>query len=565
NIARGEKKHQVSISSFQILHTKPQKLQRALPERSPTLSHKSSSPSCVTQPPPPPPAWPCPRTSNLKPEPSLISSRSKHSNNKQSENRTSPLMSEAVTEAKSLLTLAFPIALTALVLYLRSAVSMFFLGRLGDLELAAGSLAIAFANITGYSVLSGLALGMEPLCSQAFGAHRYKLLSLTLHRTVVFLLVCSVPVSVLWLNVGKISVYLHQDHDIAELAQTYLIFSLPDLITNTLLHPIRTYLRAQAIIHPVTLATLFGAVFHLPANLFLVSYLRLGLIGVAVASSVTNLLVVTFLICYVWASGLHVPTWTNPTWDCFRGWAPLLRLAGPSCVSVCLEWWWYEIMIVLCGLLVNPRSTVAAMGVLIQTTSFAVSTRVGNELGANRPKTAKLSATVAVFFAAVTGVIAAAFAYSVRNAWGRVFTGDDEILRLTAAALPLLGLCEIGNCPQTVGCGVVRGTARPSTAANVNLGAFYLVGMPVALGLGFWAGVGFNGLWLGLLAAQVSCAGLMMYVVGTTDWETEAKKAQTLTCAESVESDLIKAVVNTIGGDGESDEAQPLIRITVLY
>ncbi|KAF3591268.1 hypothetical protein DY000_02027531 [Brassica cretica] len=452
------------------------------------------------------------------------------------QNRRSPLMSEAVTEAKSLLTLAFPIALTALVLYLRSAVSMFFLGRLGDLELAAGSLAIAFANITGYSVLSGLALGMEPLCSQAFGADRYKLLSLTLHRTVVFLLVCCVPISVLWLNIGKISVYLHQDHDIAELAQTYLIFSLPDLVTNTLLHPIRTYL---------------------------------------LASSVTNLLVVTFLICYVWASGFHVSTWTNPTWDCFRGWAPLLRLAGPSCVSVCLEWWWYEIMIVLCGLLVNPRSTVAAMGVLIQTTSFlyvfpsslsfAVSTRVGNELGANRPKTAKLSATVAVVFAAVTGVIAAAFAYSVRNAWGRVFTGDDEILRLTAAVLPLLGLCEIGNCPQTVGCGVVRATARPSTAANVNLGAFYLVGMPVALGLGFWAGVGFNGLWLGLLAAQVSCAGLMMYVVGTTDWETEAKKAQTLTCDESVESDLIKTVVNTIGGDGESDEAQPLIRITVLY
>ncbi|KAF8052948.1 hypothetical protein N665_1485s0016 [Sinapis alba] len=416
---------------------------------------------------------------------------------------------------------------------------------------------------------------MEPLCSQAFGAHRYKLLSLTLHRTVVFLLVCCVPISVLWLNVGKISVYLHQDPDIAVLAQTYLIFTLPDLITNTLLHPIRIYLRAQGIIHPVTLASLSGAVFHLPANIFLVSYLRLGLKGVAVASSLTNIFVVAFLICYVWASGLHVPTWTDPTRDCFRGWAPLLRLAGPSCVSVCLEWWWYEIMIVLCGLLVNPRSTVAAMGVLIQTTSFlyvfpsslsfAVSTRVGNELGANRPKTAKLSATVSVFFAAVTGITAAAFAYSVRNAWGMVFTKDDEILRLTAAALPILGLCEIGNCPQTVGCGVVRGTARPSTAANVNLGAFYLVGMPVAVGLGFWAGFGFNGLWLGLLAAQISCAGLMMYVVGTTDWEAEAKKAQSLTCADSAGNDLIKTVSDTLGDDGESDLRQPLIRITVLH
>ncbi|KAJ4899305.1 MATE efflux family protein [Raphanus sativus] len=471
-------------------------------------------------------------------------------------------MSEAVTEAKSLFTLAFPIAVTALVLYLRSAVSMFFLGRLGDLELAAGSLAIA----TRYGTALFSSLWCSPLQTPL----------LTLHRTVVFLLVCCVPISVLWLNVGKISVYLHQDPDIAELAQTYLIFSLPDLITNTLLHPIRIYLRAQGIIHPVTLASLSGAVFHLPANIFLVSYLRLGLKGVAVASSLTNVFVVAFLICYVWASGLHVPTWTDPTRDCFRGWAPLLRLAGPSCVSVCLEWWWYEIMIVLCGLLVNPRSTVAAMGVLIQTTSFlyvfpsslsfAVSTRVGNELGANRPKTAKLSATVSVVFAAATGITAAAFALLGQKCLGDGFHQRRRDSPADGGGASDTGLCEIGNCPQTVGCGVVRGTARPSTAANVNLGAFYLVGMPVAVGLGFWAGVGFSGLWLGLFAAQISCAGLMMYVVGTTDWEAEAKKAQSLTCADSIENDLIKTVVSTMcDDDGESDERQPLIRITVLH
>ncbi|KAL5700853.1 Protein DETOXIFICATION 51 [Ranunculus cassubicifolius] len=90
-------------------------------------------------------------------------------------------------------------------------------------------------------------------------------------------------------------------------------------------------------------------------------------------------------------------------------------------------------------------------------------------------------------------------------------------------------LCELGNCPQTVGCGVLRGSARPSTAANVNLGAFYLVGMPVAVGLGFLFNIGFSGLWLGLLSAQVCCDGLMLFVVGRTDWNAEAQRAQTLT------------------------------------
>lgn len=225
-------------------------------------------------------------------------------------------------------------------------------------------------------------------------------------------------------------------------------------------------------------------------------------------------------------------------------------------------------MIVLCGLLVNPKATVASMGILIQATaliyvfpsslSFAVSTRVGNELGANRPYKAKLSAVVAVFLAAILGLSAMTFASGMRDKWARMFTHDAEILQLTAAALPILGLCELGNCPQTVGCGVLRGSARPTSAANVNLGAFYLVGMPVAVGLAFRLGVGFCGLWLGLLSAQVCCAGLMLYVIGTTDWDLQASRAQMLTCAEGGETELTSG-----GPGGKGEEQQPLVSIVV--
>ncbi|TXG61477.1 hypothetical protein EZV62_012840 [Acer yangbiense] len=482
-----------------------------------------------------------------------------------------PCISEIIiTETKSLFNLAFPIALTALIIYSRSILSMLFLGHLGDLELAGGSLAIAFANITGYSVLSGLALGMEPLCSQAFGAQRPKLLSLTLHRSVIFLLVFSIPISFLWLNISKILLYLHQDPDITNIAHTYLVFSVPDLLTNSLFHPMRIYLRAQGITHPLTLASFAGVVFHIPINLLLVTHFKLGVVGVAASASLSNVFVLLSLVFYIWVTGLHQPTWTNPSRDCLTGWKPLLKLAAPSCISVCLEWWWYEIMTVLCGLMVDPKSAVASMGILIQTTSliyvfpsslgFAVSTRVGNELGANRPKRAKVSAVVAVFIATMMGLSATVFASAMRDKWGQMFTNDVDILRLTSAALPILGLCELGNCPQTVGCGVVRGTARPSTAANVNLGAFYLVGMPVAIGLGLWLGLGFCGLWLGLLSAQVCCAGLMLYVVGTTDWDFQAERAQMLTCAGSVDS------VDTalLSHDKDIDEdRQPLIFITV--
>ncbi|KAE8658205.1 FRIGIDA-like protein 4a-like [Hibiscus syriacus] len=451
-------------------------------------------------------------------------------------------ISDIISEAKSLFNLAFPIALTGLILYSRSIVSMLFLGYLGDIELAAGSLAIAFANITGYSVLSGLALGMDPLCSQAFGAQRHKLLSLTLHRYVVFLLFTSIFISFLWINMFNIMVYLQQDHNITRIGQRYLLFSLLDLFTNSFVHPIRIYLRAQGITRPVALASFFGTFLHLPISFVLVSHFNFGVSGVAASASISNFFVLISLVAYIWVSGIHEPTWEKPSFECLTGWKSLLKLAVPSCVLVCLEWWWYEIMIVMCGLLVNPKALVASMGILIQTTSllyvfpsslgFAVSTRVGNELGANRPYKARLSVAVAMFISAIMGLSALTFATALRDKWALMFTSDTQILRLTSVALPILGLCELGNCPQTVGCGVLRGSARPSTAANVNLGAFYLVGMPVAVGSVFYIGIGFSGLWLGLLSAQVCCAGLMLYVVESTDWEQQAKRARMLTCID---------------------------------
>lgn len=196
-------------------------------------------------------------------------------------------------------------------------------------------------------------------------------------------------------------------------------------------------------------------------------------------------------------------------------------------------------MIMLCGLLGNPKATVASMGVLIQTTSLVyvfpsslslgVSTRVGNELGANRPHKARISMIVSLGCAAALGVAAMMFMTLVRYRWGRLFTADAEILELTAVALPIAGLCELGNCPQTTGCGVLRGSARPSVGANINLGSFYLVGMPVAVFLGFGLKMGFAGLWIGLLAAQASCAILMLYVLCNTDWKLQGERAKQLT------------------------------------
>ncbi|XP_020574195.1 protein DETOXIFICATION 49-like [Phalaenopsis equestris] len=469
-------------------------------------------------------------------------------------------LSPNFAEAKSLLSLAIPTVLTYLLLYSRSMISMLFLGRLGSLPLAGGSLAIGFANITGYSVLSGLAAGMEPICAQSHGAGRPNLLVLALRRSILLLLSASIPISFLWFSMRRILLFCGQDPAIAADAHSFILFSLPDLFLLSLIHPLRIYLRSQSIILPLTAATAASASLHFPINYLLVHYLHLGIPGVALSSVFTNLNLVILLLLYLRFSGIHRRTSAADDTFSIAGWRSLLSLSIPSCASICLEWWWYEIMVLLCGLLHDPQSTVASMGVLILTTSLiyifpyslsaAVSTRVGNELGANRPDRAQRAARVGLTCGTLLGLTAFLFSFSVRNIWARIFTTDSKILNLTATMLPILGLCELGNCPQTTGCGVLRGCARPRTGANINLGSFYGVGMPVAIGLAFWAGLDLKGLWLGLLSAQATCLGFMLVVIHRTDWEKQADRAQLLTAGgscsdgdEEVDCKLVNAKV----------------------
>ncbi|KAF2313228.1 hypothetical protein GH714_009895 [Hevea brasiliensis] len=413
----------------------------------------------------------------------------------QKQNPEKTLLSPAINEAKCIANIALPMILTGLLLYSRSMISMLFLGRLGELALAGGSLAIGFANITGYSILSGLAMGMEPICGQAFGAKRYKLLGLTMQRTILLLILISFPIAFSWFNMKKILLFCGQEDDIATEAQTYILYSLPDLILQSLLHPLRIYLRTQSITLPLTYCAAISILCHIPINYFLVSVLNLGIKGVALSGIWTNFNLVTSLIIYVILSGMHKKTWGGISLECLRGWKSLLNLAIPSCISVCLEWWWYEIMILLCGLLLNPRATVASMGILIQTTaliyifpsslSFGVSTRVGNELGANNPQNAKRAAITGLSSSFALGFSALFFAVIVRKVWANMFTEDAEIIALTSMVLPIIGLFSM---------------------LALILKDFGLV-----------------------LAAQGSCVVTMMFVLSRTDWERQALRAKELT------------------------------------
>lgn len=202
-------------------------------------------------------------------------------------------------------------------------------------------------------------------------------------------------------------------------------------------------------------------------------------------------------------------------------------------------------MIILCGLLNNPEETVSAIGILMQMTalvyvfpsslSYGVSTIVAQELGRGRPVKAKTVATIGTIWGVFMGIVAMAFNVYAMKWWGLMFTNSERVVKIVMSVLPVVGFCELGNCPQTAMCGALRGSARAKLGAHLNLGCFYGVGMPVALICAFLLKLGLTGLWLGLLAAQGSCAVVLAVVLVRTDWYFQAEQAKELTSSKGGE------------------------------
>ncbi|KAJ4720220.1 Protein DETOXIFICATION [Melia azedarach] len=457
---------------------------------------------------------------------------------------------QVAEELKSIGKIACPVAVTSLLFHSKSIISMLFLGHLGDIELAGGSLALGFANITGYSVIKGLAMGMEPICSQAYGAKRWTLLSQVCRRTLCLLLLAIFPISLFWLNIEHILLLLGQDQDITSVAKVYLLYSIPELIAQAHLHPLRIFLRTQNLNKPVTISAIYAMILHIPINYVLVVPLQLGIRGVALASALHTCSVILGLLVYLILSKTALKPWDWQAVDtCYQGWKPLLALMVPSVFSVCSEWWWYEIMIILCGLLSDPEASVSAMGILIQTTgllyvfphslNLGLSTLIGQALGAEQPGRAQRTTIMGIIVATMGGLLALTFAIAVRNVWGKLYTTESKVFALTAAAMPILGFCELGNCPQTAACGILIGSAQPRIGAFINFGSFYIIGMPVAILMAFTLKMGFLGLWYGLAAAQASCVVMMIFTLVHTDWKHQAQRAKELTQTSEDQASLL--------------------------
>ncbi|MGH7720917.1 MAG: MATE family efflux transporter, partial [Gemmatimonadaceae bacterium] len=95
---------------------------------------------------------------------------------------------------------------------------------------------------------------------------------------------------------------------------------------------------------------------------------------------------------------------------------------------------------------------------------------------------------------------------AVPTALARVYATDPVVVATAASLIPLAGVFQVFDGLQVVATGVLRGVGDTRAPLVINVFGFLLVGMPISVYLGLYAGGGPRGLWWGIVVGLAAVA-----------------------------------------------------------
>jgi len=183
---------------------------------------------------------------------------------------------------------------------------------------------------------------VETLCGQAYGAQKYEMLGVYLQRSTVLLTLAGVLLSIIYIFSKPILIFLGQSLEIASAAAVF---------------------QAQSIVTPSAYISASTLVIHLLLTWVAVYKIQLGLLGASLVLSFSWWIIVAAQFVYIVKSERCKYTWRGFSIQAFSGLGGFFRLSVASAVMLCLETWYFQILVLLAGLLENPELALDSLSI----------------------------------------------------------------------------------------------------------------------------------------------------------------------------------------------------------
>ncbi|PHK94923.1 MATE family efflux transporter [Pseudoroseomonas rhizosphaerae] len=425
-----------------------------------------------------------------------------------------------------MLALAWPLALTNLSQVALVLTDTLFLGQLGEVPLAAATLGGNLYFIA-MALPFGLAFATAAMLAQERGRVRHHMREM--RRTVrqgAWLIVPLFAVLglALW-HTGAILRATGQDPALAEAAQTYnraLLWGMVPFYGFLLLRGFLAALERPGPALCVSMGAiglnavldhaLVGGGFGLPSH---------GVLGAGIASAVANGSMFTGLALWV-ALDRRLSRFrlAGRFWRAdWRRMREIVVIGLPIAGTMLLEIGIFSATALVMGWFSPGAVAAHAVALQVASASFmvpmgigqAATARVGLAAGAHDAAGAHRAGWTAIGLGAGFMLLAAAVLLSVPHRIAALFLAPElaETRALAVTLLMMAGLFQLADGVQAVAAGALRGLKDTRVPMLIAALGYWGLGLPIGLGLGFPAGWGPLGVWVGLASGLAIVAVLM--------------------------------------------------------
>lgn len=429
-------------------------------------------------------------------------------------------------EWRALLKLAVPIIIGQLANTAMGFVDTVMAGRVSPNDLAA----VALGNsiwVPIFLLMSGILIATTAKVSYAFGRGAELEMGYLVRQALWlgFALGCGLGV-LLW-NAQPVMEMMGVDPILITPAMGYLQAVACGFPAVAVYLVFRCYSDALGLTRPSMVVGILGLLLNIPLNyIFINGHFGVPAMGGVGCGWATGLVMVFMMLAmFVWIrwapyykSSQIFSRWQWPEWSAQKS---LLALGIPIGISIFAEASLFSVIALLIGglganVVAGHQIALNFSGLVFMipySLAMATTVRVGQALGANRPRDARFSAGVAMATGLICACISASFMFIFRDYIARIYTLDAAVLAVATSLIIYSAIFQFSDAIQVTAAGALRGYQDTRITMLITLFSYWGVGLPIGYMLGLTEQLGLAqgpaGLWQGLIVG-LSCAALLL-------------------------------------------------------
>ena len=388
-------------------------------------------------------------------------------------------------------------------------------GRASSADLAGLAVGNAFST-TLWMFVSGVIFSVTPIVAQLYGAKKFTEIGKKVREILWIALFLGLSICLILMNMGLFLNLLPIEEGITSISTEYLKAVSVGYAFITIFTCLRCYSEGMTLAKPVFYIAFGGMLPNIPLDLMFVygwfGAPKLGGVGCGYATTIVSFVMMIALILYIYISKHYKKTelfsdYSPPSVDTTK---EVFKLGFPIGFGIFIELSMFSGAAIILGIL--GETVVASHSIAINIASLffmvplsiglASATRVGNLIGEQNPRQAKVASYATIYMCILGAVINSVIIIVFRTSLVGIYTTDLLVIDLAVSLLIFAAIFQIPDGIQMGALGGLRGYKDTFIPMILLFISYWIFAMPIGYYLtntGFNKPLGAAGMWYGMI------------------------------------------------------------------